>query len=386
MIEPSLDKPTSRRSSADDPRVTARLSALGHDLHDEALDVFGSSQPHTVESLSSAMLSEVAAAWDAFAANENPARNPLFRSAEHNRVLNELVTSVARGDAVVVLTGEGGVGKTTVCRTLVEHLDRRILVSFPGPTTSADHLLKTLLVDFGVISDHETARKRLGSTSREDLLRAFDSFLASLTVLHASALVIVDDAHALPTEVLIELCALSQSEADRRQLQIVLAGEPSLTDLLRKGKLRSLDERVAVRVELGPLAANEGPEYVAHRLVVTGKGARVQVDDDALREMFVYSDGLPGVLNQLCDRAAAMGAQLGAGRVDGQIVVHAAHALGIGRQRHASHWRVRTLITTLLMLMLVAGAVGAGWVFRRPLSRAVTQWLDGYRSTSSTTK
>ena len=385
MIEPSLDKPTSSRPSADNPR-SANLSALDHDLHDEALDVFASPQPHTVESLSSDVLAEVAAAWDAFAADDRPPQNSVFHSAEHARALNELVTSVARGDAVVVLTGERGVGKTTVCRALVEHLDRRILVSCPGPTTSADYLLKTLLVDFGVISNHETARRRLGSTSREDLLRAFDSFLASLTVLRASALVIVDDAHALPTEVLIELCTLCQNPADRRQLQIMLAGEPSLTDLLRKGKLRSLDDRVAVRVELGPLAPNEGPEYVAHRLVVTGKGARVQVDDDALREMFVYSDGLPGVLNQLCDRAAAMGAQLKAGRVDGQIVVHAAHALGIGRQRHASSWRDRTLITTLLILMLVAGAVGAGWVFRHPLSRAVTQWLDAYRSTSSTTR
>ena len=372
---------------ADDPRFAASLSALDLGLQDEALDVFGSPQPHSVASLSDLMRSDVVAEWDAVAAHDRPPRNPLFHSAEHLRVLNELVTSIARGDAVIVITGEHGAGKTTVCRALVEHLDRRILVSFPGTTLSADYLLKTLLVDFGVISDHETARRRLGSASREDLSRALDNFLSSLTVLQASALVIVDDAHALPADVLAELRALCQNAADRRLLQIVLVGEPALTRLLRKGELRSLDDRVAVRVEFGPLVPGEVPEYVAHRLAATGKGERVQVDDDALREMFAISEGLPGVLNQLCDRAAAMGAQLRAGRVDGEIVAHAAHALGVGPEhRSAATWRDRVLITALSILMLVAGAVGAGWVFRQPLSRAVAQWRGGDPSTRPTAK
>lgn len=333
------------------------------------------------------MLSEVVAAWDAFVAQDGRRPSPLFHFAEHDRVLNELVTSITRGDAVVVLTGERGVGKTTMCRALVGHLDRRILVSFPGPTTSADFLLKTLLVDFGVISDHETARNRLRSTSREELLQALDRFLSSLTILQASALVIVDEAHAVPAEVLAEVRALCENAGDQRRLQIVLAGEPSLTSRLRKAKLRSLDDRVALRVEFGALAPSEGPEYVAHRLAVTEKGARVQVDDDALLEMFVFSDGLPGVLNQLCDRAAAMGAQLRGGRVDAQIVQHAAHALGIGAEhRSSSRWRDRALLTSLLILLLVAGALGAGWVFRQPLSRALTHWRGGDRSTSSTAR
>jgi general secretion pathway protein A len=386
IIDASLDKRATNRSLADDPRFAASLSGLDHGLHDDALDVF-SPQPHTVDALSNAMLSDVVAAWDAFAAQETPRHSALFHFAEHDRVLNDLVSSITRGDAVVMFTGERGVGKTTMCRALVDHLDRRILVSFPGPTTSADYLLKTLLVDFGVISDYETARRRLGSTSREDLLQALDRFLSSLTVLQASALVIIDDAHALPVEVLAELCTLCENAADQRLLQIVLAGEPSLTRLLRKGNLRSLDDRVAVRVEFGSLAPSEGPEYIAHRLAATGKSARVHVDDDALREMFVFSDGLPGALNELCDRAAAMGAQLRAGRVDAEIVLHAAHALGIGTKHGSSaRWRDRALLVTLLIVMLVAGALGAGWVFRQPLRRAVTQWRGGDPSTSSTAR
>jgi type II secretory pathway predicted ATPase ExeA len=382
-----LDKRTIRRSLADDPRFAASLSALDHGLHDEALDVFGSPQTHTIESLSDAMLHEVAAEWDDAAPHDRTqGRTALFQSAEQTRVLSELVTSITRGDAVIVLTGEHGVGKTTVCRSLVDHLDRRVLVSFPGPTSSADYLLKTLLVDFGVISDHETARRRLGSASREDLVQALNRFLSSLTVLQASALVIVDNAHSLPVDVLIELRTLCQDAADRRLLQLLLVGEPALADLLRKNELRSLDDRVAVRAALGPLAPAEGPEYIAHRLATTGKGERVQVDDDALREMFVLSEGIPGVLNQLCDRAAAMGAQLRAGRVDEAIVAHAAHALGVGHKRSPAAWRDRALITAVLILMLAAGAVGAGWIFRQPLIRAVTQWYGGGPSTSSTAR
>jgi general secretion pathway protein A len=363
------------------------LSALDHGLHDEALDVFGSPQTHTIDALSDAMLKDVAAEWHAATGlDPAPRRNALFPSGEHTRVLNELVTSISRGDAVVVLTGEHAVGKTAMCKALVDHLDRRILVSFPGPTSSPDYLLKTLLVDFGVISDHETARRRIGSTSREDLVGALDRFLSSLTVLQASALVIVDDAHALPVEVLAELRALCQNAADRRLLQILLVGDPALTDLLRNSELESLDDSVAVRVTLGPLAPAETPDYISHRLATTGKGERVQIDDDALREMFVCSEGVPGVLNQLCDRAAAMGAQLRAGHVDGAIVVHAAHALGIGQRKRSAAWRDRALITAALIVLLTAGAVGAGWIFREPLIRAVSQWHGGGPSTSSTAK
>ena len=196
---------------------------------------------------------------------------------------------------------------------------------------------------------------------------------------------IIDDGHALPADVLSELRALCQ-EADRRLLQIVLVGEPVLTRLLRKDDLRSLDDRVAARVTFGPLAPAETPKYVAHRLAMIGKGERVQVDDDALREMFAFSEDLPGVLNQICDRAAAMGAQLRGGHVDGAIVAHTAHALGIGHRRRSAALRNRALTTVVVFLMLGAGAAVAGWVFRQPLSRAMSLWYGGDPSTSSTTK
>ena len=107
--------------------------------------------------------------------------------------------SVGRRDAVVVFTGEPGIGKTMLCRALVDQLDRRTLVSFPaGTATSADHLLKTLLVDFGVISPNDAASGRIAAASHDDLSKAVRDFIASLAVLQASALLIVDEAHTLP--------------------------------------------------------------------------------------------------------------------------------------------------------------------------------------------
>ena len=284
------------------------------------------------------MLSEIVAAWDAFAAQETPRHSALFHFDENDRVLNDLVASITHATP----SSRSRVNAVSARR---QYAARSSTVSAgesssrsPRPTTSADYLLKTLLVDFGVIPDHETARRCLGSTSREDLLQALDRFLSSLT------------------------------------------------RLLRKGNLRLLDDRIALRIEFGSPAPSEGPAYLAHRLAATGKSARVQVDDDALRETFVFSGGLPGVLNELCDRAAPMGAQLRAGRVDAEVVVDAAHALGIGTEHRSARWRDRALLTRRLIVMLVAGAIGAGWMFRRPLRRAITQWRGGDPSTSSTAR
>jgi type II secretory pathway predicted ATPase ExeA len=302
----------------------------------------------------------------------------LYHSGAHDRVLQDLAMSVGRRDAVVVFTGEPGIGKTMLCRALVDQLDRRTLVSFPaGTATSADGLLKTLLVDFGVISPSDAASGRIASAAHADLSKAIHDFIASLAVLQASALLIVDDAHTLPGPVLKELCALSELAMAQRLLQIVLVGEPGLTRLLRTTDLRALDERVNLRIELGPLDEDEVPGYVAHRLAVAGRGERVDFGDAALRKVFTLTGGVPRVVNQICDRAMTLGYQVSASRIDGDLVEQAAQELELVPAAAASSWRDRALIAGLMILMMLAGAAGAGFVFREPLKRAWTQWHGG---------
>ena len=353
------------------------------------------------------MWSEVAAQWDALAPLDPPrvsrldsgVRPPvnvdtpfaaaadvrfLYHSAEHDRALNELVSSVTRGEPVVVLTGARGVGKTTLCRSLVDHLDRRIMVSVVTAAASVDDLLKRLLVDFGVISSDETARQ-LGSASRDDLSRALAEFFSSLTILHASALVIVDDAHMMPPEVWAELGAIFDADGHRRLLQMLLVGEPALKRLMRRNEVRTLERRVAFRVDLGSLGREEIHAYVPHRMAVAGRASEVRFEEGALRHVFSMSGGVPGAVNAICDRALTLAVQSSSSRVDATLVAEAAAEVGY-RAEVGSRWRDRAVVAAFLVVMVIAGAVGAGWVFREPLNRALAQWRGADRPTSSTPK
>jgi general secretion pathway protein A len=410
MISAPLDERHSRRSFADDPQFIASLSALEQGLtHTENLDTIAPAAPpsETLESLSEAMWSEVAAQWDALAPIDPPrtrrwrdlvappvrvetpfAPAPdlrfLYHSAEHDRALNELASSVTRGEPVVVLTGERGAGKTTLCRALVDQLDRRTMVSFVAAAASVDDLLKRLLVDFGVISSDETARQ-LGSASRDDLLRALGEFFSSLTVLQASALVIVDDAHLLTPEVWAELRAICDTDGDRRLLQMLLVGEPALNRLLRRGDVRTLERRVAFRVELGSLRREEIHAYVPHRLAVAGKADQVRFDEGALRHVFSLSGGVPGAVNSICDRALTLALRASSNRIDAELAAQAADEIGFDAPLGSS-WRDRAVVAVFVIVMLIAGAAGAGLVFREPLTRAVARWHGVDPSTSPTSR
>jgi len=396
-----LEHRSGHRSFVDDPRFAAAISGLERGLSIEPQDVppAASEVQHaqTLESLSEAVWSDVSAAWHAAAAMPTPQptrslgrvldRLPpapsqpfgaapdlrfLYHSAEHDRALNDLLGSITDGGALVVLTGSRGIGKTTLCRALVEHLDRRTLVSLVTSAQSTDDLLKRLLVDFGVISNDQTA-SQLASASHDDFAGALNSFLESLTVLQASALIIVDDADSLPSVVLRELLGLFDRTGYRGLLQMVLVGEPGLNRLLRKRDLRGFEVRVARRIQLGPLAEHETFGYVAHRQSVARRGEKIQFEDSALRDVFTLSEGVPGFVNEICGRALAVAVESPSRSVDATIVAQVAREIGV-RIGRASRWRDRLVVAAVLVVMLLAGAGAASWVFRTTLARAIAHW------------
>jgi general secretion pathway protein A len=394
-----LEQRRNTRSFADDPQFIASLPAIEQGLPGQVESVAAAATPaqtETLESLSEAMWSEMAAQWDALAPLnlsriarvadrvpppvrvDTPFAAPpdlrfLYHAVEHDRALSELASSITRGESVVVLTGKRGTGKTTLCRALVEHLDRRTLVSFVSEAPSVDALLKRLLVDFGVISNDETARQ-LNSASRDDLSGALRDFLSSLTILHASALVIVDNAHTLSAEVWTELDAICRMAGDLRLLQMLLAGDDALTRLMRRGDARSIERRVAFRMEVGPLQRQEIHAYVPHRLAVAGRADDVRFDDGALRGVFARSRGVPADVNAICDRALTLAGQMSTNRIDASIVAQAADEIGLTATAVRSSWRDRAVLAAVLLAMLTAGAASAGWMFRGPLARALARW------------
>ena len=302
----------------------------------------------------------------------------LYHSTTHDSVAQELLSAIRRRDALVVITGETGVGKTTLCQAVMDQLDHRTLTSFVvDPSVSIEQLLETILIDFGVIARADLASGRLARASRRGLSTALREFLKSLAPLQAFAVVFIDEAQALQIAALEEIRTLSEvgGEGENRLLQIVLVGQPNLLPLLRRPEARQFAQRAAVQCELEPLPADEIVGYVLHRLAVAGTNARIEFDAAAFERLDDFSGGVPRVINLLCDHALKLGHDASAHVIDARMIERAADDLDIDRaaSRTSTLARVVMSIAALMVLMCVGAGAGA-FVFHDRLAQMVSQW------------
>ncbi|MGH6692643.1 MAG: ExeA family protein, partial [Gammaproteobacteria bacterium] len=263
---------------------------------------------------------------------------PFFKSPSHSSVLDDLLSSIRRREGIVVLTGEMGTGKTTLCRAALYQLDRKTFTTFvPDPFLSREDLLRMLLVDFGEVSIDDLRRGRLSGASRPDLSYQLYEFLTSLESVDAFAVLVIDEAQHLAAPLLEEIRALSELEAGRRLLQIVLVGQPELQTHLKQFRMRHIDQRDTMRCELRPLTREDVAGYVAHRLaMVGGAQERIAFASAAIDVIHATSNGVPRLVNIICDRAlsrahlerlSVIGPPVVAGAIDelqltsGQVVV-----------------------------------------------------------------
>ena len=229
----------------------------------------------------------------------------LYKSPAHSAVLDDLLSGIRRREGIIVLTGEMGTGKTTLCRAALYQLDRKTFTTFvPDPDLSREDLLRMLLVDFGEVSVDDLRRGRLSSASRPDLSYQLFEFLTSLESVDAFAVLVIDEAQHLAQPLLEEIRALSELEAGRRLLQIVLVGQPELQTRLKQFQMRQIDQRVTMRCELRPLTREDLAGYVAHRLsTVGGRKERIAFASAAIDLIHAASNGVPRLVNVICDRA-----------------------------------------------------------------------------------
>src|SRR5467141_2961420 len=187
----------------------------------------------------------------------------LYRSQSHADAFELLQYAVRRREGFVVVTGDIGTGKTTLCRALLEQIDRRTFTALVlNPFLSEEDLLKRILQDFGVISREELKAGRLASVTKQELIDTIYDFLLSLIPLKASAVLIIDEAQNLPLPVLEQIRILSNLETDKEKLlQIVLVGQLNLHPLLKAPQMRQLDQRISIRYELKPLTRDEVAAY-----------------------------------------------------------------------------------------------------------------------------
>jgi general secretion pathway protein A len=255
----------------------------------------------------------------------------LYKSESHANAFELLQYAIRRREGFVVVTGDIGTGKTTLCRAILEQLDRKTFTALVlNPFLSEDDLLRLILQDFGVVSRDEIKRGRLAGVSKQELIDTLNEFLLSLLPLGAGALLIIDEAQNLPRQVLEQIRILSNLETHKEKLlQIVLVGQLNLKDVLRAPELRQLDQRVSIRYELKPLTREETAAYVAHRLTIAGGGAQVSFTQKALDRVHRLSGGIPRLINLVCDRALLGGYSQRATRIVPQMVASAAHTLDL---------------------------------------------------------
>jgi general secretion pathway protein A len=288
----------------------------------------------------------------------------LYRSESHANAFDLLQYAIRRREGFVVVTGDIGTGKTTLCRALLEQIDRTTFTALVlNPFLTEEDLLKRILQDFGVISREEVKAGRLANVTKQELIETLYDFLLSLIPLKASAVLIIDEAQNLPLAVLEQIRILSNLETDKEKLlQIILVGQLNLGTLLRSPEMRQLDQRVSIRYELKPLDRETVAAYVAHRLTIAGGSARVAFTAKALHQVHRLSAGIPRLINLICDRALLAGFSARVSRITHEMVKQAAASLEV--QTPASpYWswiRRRRSLLTAAAVVLLASAAGAG--------------------------
>jgi general secretion pathway protein A len=258
-----------------------------------------------------------------------------YSHSTHGASLDTLVAGIRRREGILALMGEVGTGKTTLCRAVLKALDRRTFAAFvTDPFLSREDLLKTLLVDFGVVSMDEIRSGRLRGASRTDLSYPLYDFLASLQPLKAFAVVMIDEAHNLTNDLLEEIRILSDLEKNREKLlEVMLIGQPELQERLASTEMRQLAQRVSLRCELVPLVPEAVKAYISHRLTVAGNDGRVRFTEQAAECVATASSGIPRVVNLICDRALLQAARSGTSIVNAEHVVWASTDLQMPTSR-----------------------------------------------------
>jgi general secretion pathway protein A len=288
----------------------------------------------------------------------------LYRSESHEEAINLLLQSVRRKEGFIVLTGDIGTGKTTVCRALLQQLDLSTFTSLIlNPFLSAEELLREILLDFGVVSRDAVRSGRLARASKHELVSTLHEFLLSLIAIRGSGVLIIDEAQHLSPEVLEQIRVISNLETnDAKLLQIVLVGQLNLLDVLANPQMRQLDQRISLRVMLKPLTREEVEAYIAHRLWVAKGADAVRFEPDAIDAVHAISKGIPRVINLLCDRALMVGAEMRVNVVTPAIIEQAAAKLGltspaVAKEEQVAKVRKWKLVVAVVALLLAAAAL-----------------------------
>jgi general secretion pathway protein A len=249
----------------------------------------------------------------------------LFSTPRHNEALASLYYGVRARKGFVVLTGEVGTGKTMLVRCVLELL-RRTGVAFAyvfNPSLSALEFIRYIAGDFGL---------PVAGKAKDELVLSLSAFLVERHQRKLATLLVVDEAHHLSPELLEEVRLLTNLETTQQKLlQIVLAGQPELDEMLDSFELRQIKQRIALRCHLEPLNLEETRGYIQRRLQIAGVAPDIMIfSEPATSAIFRHSNGFPRLINTICENALLSGYARRVAVIPAEVIDEVAHDLRLG--------------------------------------------------------
>ncbi|MBI4826528.1 MAG: AAA family ATPase [Nitrospirae bacterium] len=275
----------------------------------------------------------------------------LYMSGQHREALAHLVYGFNSDGGFVLLTGEVGTGKTTVCRCLLEQVpDNSSIALVINPKLTVNELLATICDEFGI-------KYPSGNTSLKVFIDLINAYLFEAHAKNKKVVLIIDEAQNLSAEVLEQLRLLTNLETNKRKLlQIILLGQPELRDKLGQPELRQLSQRIIARYHLGPLSKKDLSAYITHRISVAGLEEEL-FPSSTIDRLYILSRGIPRIINLLCDRALLGTFTLGKHKVSSRILnIAAKEVLETPKFKHGISPVVLVAALTLTAFSLVSAS------------------------------
>ena len=318
--------------------------------------------------------------------NLTPDPRFLYMSRRHKDALGSLVYGIKEAKGFIVLTGEIGSGKTTLCRAFLSELNPE--------NTHVALILNSYLSDLELLQAiNDELRLPSDSASKKELIDHLNGFLIEENKNDKTTVLIIDESQNLGVQTLEQIRMLSNLETERSKLiQIVLIGQPELAGVLARPELEQLNQRITVRCHIGPLNRDEIYNYVRHRLHVAGAEINITLTNTAINRIFHFSGGVPRKINLVCDRALLAAYAAGTFQIDAKIIAQAEQDLGPlaetasgpARVFSSPGWRAaRWVAATLCLCVVLLGLFWAGLTMTRQRYR---QGDPGATPTSDTDK